>query len=221
MKAKIYFPLFLLFSLIANCQTVVFNDKLLTQLTKNQAARLASDKLFFDSYEKQRKLYDDINQKIAQVVAIQEYIYKNLKNINSAILQSKKLYYLYQYIGKINTNLQKVISLSAQHPEYSVLISKYYAYMVNESIKMQQEITEALLNENNDFLMDSNDREILLEKIFDRARHIHGSTLYIIQRLQNAKKIPYLYQIPVLQNYVNIDKMIIQDIVSKYHILTF
>jgi hypothetical protein len=42
------------------------------------------------------------------------------------------------------------------------------------------------------------DREMLIEKVFTRVRNINGNILYIILRLENAKKIPYLYQVPVL-----------------------
>ena len=64
----------LLFSIIVsiaflklNAQTVVYNDKLLIQLTKNQAVRLASNESYLNSYEKQKKTYDEINQKLAQI----------------------------------------------------------------------------------------------------------------------------------------------------------
>lgn len=51
------------FSYIGRGQTVVLNDKLLYQITKNQTIRSASEKKFLDSYEKQKKMYDDINKK--------------------------------------------------------------------------------------------------------------------------------------------------------------
>jgi hypothetical protein len=66
-------------------------------------------------------------------------------------------------------------------------------------MKLQQEVTQDILNENKDFLMDAMDREMLIEKIFTRVRNINGNILYIILRLENAKKIPYLYQVPVLE----------------------
>ena len=104
---------------------MVINEKLLSQITVNHGVRLASEQAFLDSYEKQKKLYDEINNKTAQVIAIQEYIYQQLKNVNSALTQSKKLIYLYQYLGKIVNNSHKMLDLSAQHPEYAVLVSKY------------------------------------------------------------------------------------------------
>ena len=197
-------------------QQIVINDKLLAQITKNHAVRLASEQTFLDSYEKQKQLYVDVKNKTAQVIAIQEYIYQQLKNVNSALTQSKKLIYLYQYLGKIVANSNKMLDLSAQHPEYSVLISKYYIEIGKQTMKLQQEVTQDILNEDKDFLMDAMDREMLIEKIFTRVRNINGNILYINLRLENAKKIPYLYQVPVLRNYINIDKAIVGDIITKY-----
>ena len=194
----------------------VINDKLLLQLTKDHAVRMASEQTFLNSYEKQTELYDDIKQKTAQVIAIQEYIYQQLKHVNSALTQSKKLIYLYQYLEKIATNSNKMLDLSAQHPEYAVLVSKYYIEIGKQVLKLQQEVTQDILNENKDFLMDASDREMLIEKVFTRVRNINGNILYIILRLENAKKIPYLYQVPVLRNYVNIDRAIVGDIITKY-----
>lgn len=216
MKKLLPLGIFVLLGISVNSQQIVINDKLLTQITKNHAVRLASEQTFLDSYEKQKELYDEIDNKTTQIIAIQEYIYQQLKNVNSALTQSKKLVYLYQYLGKIVTNSNKMLDLSAQHPEYAVLVSKYYVEIGKQVLKLQQEVTQDILKEDKDFLMDAMDREMLIEKIFTRVRNINGNILYIILRLENAKKIPYLYQVPVLRNYINIDKAIVGDIITKY-----
>ena len=210
------FGIIALSSIFVKSQQIVINDKLLSQITLNHGVRLASEQAFLDSYEKQKELYDDINNKTTQVIAIQEYIYQQLKNVNSALTQSKKLIYLYQYLGKIVTNSNKMLDLSAQHPEYAILVSKYYSEIGTQVTKLQQEVTQDVLNEDKDFLMDAMDREMLIEKVFTRVRNINGNILYIILRLENAKKIPYLFQVPVLRNYLNIDKAIVGDIIQKY-----
>ena len=216
MKKMIILGIVMYSGTFIHSQQIVINDKLLMQLTKDHAVRMTSEQSFLNSYEKQNELYDDIKNKTAQVIAIQEYIYQQLKNVNSALTQSKKLIYLYQYLGKIVTNSNKMLDLSAQHPEYTVLVSKYYAEIGKQTMKLKQEVTQDILNENKDFLMDPMDREMLIEKVFTRVRNINGNILYIILRLENAKKIPYLYQVPVLRNYLNIDKAIVGDIIQKY-----
>ena len=213
---QIFFVIILLFATGLKSQQIAFNDRLLLQLTTNHGVRMASEQAFLDSYEKQKEMYDDIKNKTAQVIAIQEYIYQQLKNVNSALSQSKKLVYFYQYMGKIATNSNKMLDLSAQHPEYAVLVSKYYVEIGKQAVKLKQEVMQDILNEDKDFLIDAMDREMLIEKVFNRVRNINGNILYIILRLENAKKIPYLYQVPFLRNYVNIDKAIVGEIIQKY-----
>lgn len=213
---QIFFFLILLLASGLKAQQIAINDRLLVQLTTNQGVRMASAQAFLDSYEKQKEMYEDIKNKTAQVIAIQEYIYQQLKNVNSALSQSKKLVYLYQYMGKITANSNKMLNLSAQHPEYAVLVSKYYVEIGKQAVKLKQEVMQDILNEDKDFLIDAMDREMLIEKVFTRVRNINGNILYIILRLENAKKIPYLYQVPVLRNYVNIDKAIVGEIIQKY-----
>ena len=197
-------------------QTVVYNDILLIQLSKNQAIRLASNDSYWNSYEKQKKTYDDINQKIAQVIAIQEFIYDKLTNINSAIKQGKQLYYLSKTFLQIGINANDVLSLTAQHPEYAILLNRFYIGATQELLKMQSELTNDILHEENDFLMDPYDRQVLIQNLSTKAQMINGYLICIKIRLKNAKKTPYLYQIPTINTYVNLDRMIIKGIIEKY-----
>ena len=73
-----------------------------------------------------------------------------------------------------------------------------------------------IMNENKDFLMNAYDRDLLIEKMLARARAIDGWILYINIILKTAKNRPYLYQIPVLQDYINLDRILVQDIITKY-----
>ena len=195
---------------------IVINDKLLAQLTKNQGVRLASNQAYLDSYEKQRKLYEQANQKMIQVVAIHEFIYDKLSNINSAIRNGKQLVYFYKYLGDILTHSQEMIQLSAQNPEYAILLTKYYNQIIQESVLLKQEMVSDIMNENKDFLMNAYDRDLLIEKMLARARAIDGWILYINIILKTSKNRPYLYQIPVLQDFINLDRILVQDILTKY-----
>jgi hypothetical protein len=202
-------------------QQVVINEKLLAQLTKNQAVRISSDKLFFNSYEKQKQLYDDIKNKVTQVVAIQEYIYNKLTNVNMAIKQGKQLQYLYQYLGEIAVNAKEMLSLTYKHGQYALFLTNYYSQIVIDIVNLEKEVKEEILREDSDFLMDPYDREILLRKILDKVRSINGTILYINLVLKNAKNTPYIFQIPGLNNYINLDRIIIKEIISKYGILKY
>ena len=202
-----------------NAQTVVYNDKLLMQLTKNQAVRLASNESYLNSYEKQKKTYDEIKQKIAQVVAIQEYIYDKLTNINSAIKQGKQLYYLSKTFVQIGINANDVLSLTVQHPEYAILLNRFYIGATQELLKMQSELTNDILHEENDFLMDPYDRQVLIQNLSTKAQMVNGYLICIKIRLKNARKTPYIYQIPTINTYVNLDRAIVKNIMTNYNFI--
>jgi hypothetical protein len=189
------------------------------QLTKNQAVRLASNESYLNSYEKQKKTYDEIKQKIAQVVAIQEYIYDKLTNINSAIKQGKQLYYLSKTFVQIGTNANDVLSLTAQHPEYAILLNRFYIGATQELLKMQSELTNDILHEENDFLMDPYDRQVLIQNLSTKAQMVNGYLICIKIRLKNAKKTPYIYQIPTINTYVNLDRAIVKNIMTNYNFI--
>ena len=200
-------------------QTVVLNDQLLAQITKNQAVRLASNESFLNSYEKQKKLYDDVNQKIAQVVAIQQFIYDKLTNVNAAIKQGKQLYYLSNTFVQIGQNANEVLSLTAQNPQYAILLNRYYIAATQELIKMQTELVNDILREDADFLMDPFDRQAVIQKLSTRANMINGYLVCIRIRLKNAKKIPYIFQIPTINTYVNLDRAIVKNIMQNYNFI--
>ena len=200
-------------------QTVVLNDQLLAQITKNQAVRLASNESFLNSYEKQKKLYEDVNQKIAQVVAIQQFIYEKLTNVNAAIKQGKQLYYLSNTFVQIGQNANEVLSLTAQNPQYAILLNRYYIAATQELIKMQTELVNDILREDADFLMDPFDRQAVIQKLSTRANMINGYLVCIRIRLKNARKIPYIYQIPTINTYVNLDRAIVKNIMQNYQFI--
>lgn len=218
---KFCFILLIFIAYNVDGQTVVLNDKLLVQLTKNQTIRLSSNQSFLKSFEKQQKIYEDINNKITQAVAIQEYIYEQLVNVNYAIKQGKQIIYIYNYFGEISNNLNELSTLTSKNIQYAPLLSKYYYHIWEECTKLKKEVVEEVLKEEKDFLMDPYDRQILLNKILTRAREINGTIFYINLVLKNAKKTPYIYQIPVLNAYVNLDKVIIKDIIRKYKYLKY
>lgn len=207
-----------MFCCIGSCyaQKVVFNDRLMAQLTKNQLARTTSEKSFFNSYAKQKELYDDAKKKVAKVLAIQEYIYHQLYNVNSFFEQSAKVKYIYQDLLIIAENTSKILQLSFKYPQYTVFITREYAEIISRSLTLKKFLQENVLKKGEKILMDAYERDEILEEIRVQVYSLRGYTYYILSYLENAKKTPYLLHIKEIQGYVDLDKMIINDIIRKY-----
>ena len=200
---------------------VVVNEQLMFQLSKNQAVRLASNNAFLKSYEKQKELYDNINKKITQAVAIQEFIYDKLTKINQTILQGKQLKYLYKYLGEVSENSGKMLRLTAKNPQYAILLTDYYEIIIKEVTLIYKELRDMILKEDKGLLIDAYDREHLIGRIFDRVRILHGNVMFINLMLERAKETPYLCQVPYLRDYITADKSIVEDIMRKYEYLKY
>lgn len=196
-------------------QKVVINDRLLIQLQKNQLARVQSEKSFWNSYDKQKKLYEDARKKVAQVVAIQEYIYHNLKNVNSLFSQGKKVKLIWKEFEDIMSDSRKILEYNSKYPQYSPFLYKAYEEIWVRLLKIKNYIEKEALNESNDFIMDSYDREKILTTVGDELRALRAGTYGIIMYFERAKKIPYLLHNEEVRSYVNIDKMIVQDVINK------
>lgn len=194
-----------------------YNLELQAQVTANQAARVTSEKLYQNSYEKQRKSYDDIKEKVTQVVVIKNHIYNQLRNVNSALKQGKQLEAIYYDFSKLLTNMGKMLQLSAQKPEYTVLITNYYSKLYLHATNSYENISSSVLNEENDYLMDSYDRQKILSKIQHEIKIMNGWTVHIINFLRNAEKKPYFRHIGVLNGWYNQDRAMIQNIINNYN----
>lgn len=221
MKIKFLALSFFIGTSLIPSQMVVVNEQLMFQLSKNQAVRLASNEAFLKSYEKQKELYDNINKKITQAIAIQEFIYDKLTKVNQTILQGKQLKYLYKYLGEVGEHSQKMLRLTAKNPQYAILLTEHYQRIVQEAILLQKELREEVLREDKGLLIDPYDREHLISRIFDRVRILHGNVMFINLMLERANETPYLYQVPYLRDYINTDKSIVEDIMRKYEYLKY
>lgn len=219
--------IFLLFAtFFGYSQDVVFNKRLFFQVFKNHIVRVGSEKAYQENYKKQQELYGEIKEDLNKVVIVNEFIFKKLDNVHRTLKQGKKIEYFYKYIGKIKDNAKTLLILSKNNPKYAILLVKEYQELYQECIGLIEEVNSSILQKNKNKnknkkegkynLMDPCDREIILEKMLDKARMINGYLLLIISRLQTAQHIAYIKQIPILRDYISLDKTIVEDIMYKW-----
>ncbi len=110
-----------------------------------------------------------------------------------------------------------MLQLSSQKPEYSILITNYYSKLYLHAMNSYENISSSVLNEENDYLMDSYDRQKILSKLQHEIKIMNGWTVHIINYLRNAEKKPYFRHIGVLNGWYNQDRAMIQNIINNYN----
>ncbi|GIJ95369.1 hypothetical protein CAPN002_25870 [Capnocytophaga stomatis] len=216
MKGRIIIILLAICSIkVAGQHTVVTNVELMKQVTVNNVVRLSSIHSFEKLFKEQREIYEENEKQITKILAVHEYIYKQLSNVNSLFRQTKQVKYIKQYMERIVENGEEMIRLSTQNPEYSVWITKYYEELIKRTIRLKEQLATVLLKPDKNLLIDPYDRDKLIENIFYSLRKINHTILGINNLINFGKSYAYIYSIPVLGNYVSQDKMIAEGILKK------
>lgn len=212
MKKLLPFLILVLLNASINAQTVVLNQKLLEQLTKNQAVRLTSNQALKKSFESQNEIYNKVNAKVAEAIVIHEYIYKQLTNVNGLIKDGKKVKQIIKQTGLAVENSSTLLGLTIQNPHYAALKYEQYFKIYDRVLVLKDYFENELLLEKSDYLMDQYDRQMLVDITLYKIKEINSYLRYLIYLLQEADKISILKQIPILSNYYNLDKSIVNDI---------
>ena len=220
MKQIIQLSVLLFFSAVTTLQAqsyyeTVINSSLLAHISANHVTREASLANFNSIFKKQKEFYEESNKKIVQVVTIHEKIYQNLYNINSLFSQSKQIKYIKDYVFSIIGNLKKMNKLAVENPQYSFWLKKETDQVYSKVLSIIEE-RKAFLTEDRKRLMDSADRDALLDRIYMKLRLLNVSILNVINIIEFNKSRAYIYSIPVFNNFVEHDKQLVEEIMQKY-----
>lgn len=192
-----------------------YNTDLNNQVAVNQVARLLSEKSYQKSYQKQVDEMEKVKESMVKVLVMKEMIYKQLHNVNSALKQGKYVEIIYNDFAKLLANMGIMVDLTAQNPQYAILITRFYEKILLHGTNAYTGIADQVQREETNYLMDSADRRTLLHKLHTEIRTMNGFVLYINNYLRNAKKKPYFRHFQVLNSWYIQDKALIQNIINN------
>lgn len=193
---------------------VAINPTLMIELGKNQYVRESAVNNVKDMYEKQNDWYKKAEIKMAQVVFVHEQIYQALYNVNSLFKNAKQLQQISRDLMICKQNTLKAVSLGIKKTPYSVWMKKYFLYDLSLRIDELRKIFSDALNKK--LLMDAYDREMLLDNVNFKIQMINMSALNIISIIKYNESRAYIYSIPIFGDYIEQDKMIVEQIMQQY-----
>lgn len=218
MKKISVFFVTILFPLCGKAQSyykVVYNPRIVAQIGKNAGVRLTNAEVIHKSFEHQKELYEESRNDMLQINTIHEYIYNNLYNINSLLSSGKQIEIIKYYVMEISRNSTKLLELSRSGVIYSFRLKKIAVRLLTEMNSLFKQL-KPIIEADKNILMDAHDREELIDNIYSKLRNINIDILSIINLIEYYKSRPYIYSIPVLGNFVQEDKQLVQDIIQKY-----
>ncbi|MCK9235136.1 MAG: hypothetical protein WDA08_11140 [Weeksellaceae bacterium] len=196
--------------------TVVFNRNLFIQLNKNHIMRTISNEQIKNSTEKQNELYNSVKTKMAAIIAVHDFLYTNLKNINSLINDGKQAYYMADYLIKIYSELNNLITLTIEKPEFAAIKYEYYLEIYDQYLALQTEVETQILKVDEKYLMDPKLRFDLIQNTMSKLRNLYFSLLGTTSYLKwSDDRNKLITDFPILGDYYIIDRAIIQNIMNN------
>lgn len=223
MKIYIYFLLLFIyhFTQKTNAQNnqfteIVYNSELITQILKNGAVRETSSQFFIHEYQKENELYEQMNKDMAQIVIIHNHIFNQLTNVNAYFKQGKKLKYFGYEIQQTLKAVNKTKRLLRKYPKYWILLKGPVNDVYTSVIGISSEVKNVLNKDHEKLLIDHHDRDDILERFLTRIIHIKISIYALNARIEWLSYHNDIMNVPILGDYINKDKALIENIITKY-----
>ncbi|MDO4728858.1 MAG: hypothetical protein Q4B43_07640 [Bacteroidota bacterium] len=196
---------------------IVINTNLILQISANNVARQGVLMQFKENYRKQKELADEGQQLMAKVYLIHEYIYGQLKNVNSLFRQGKQFMGIVKEVQEIYENAQIMVNTSVNNPQYAIFVTDMYARIIQEAVKFYNDINNVITKAKKDLLLDAHDRTVILSSLHHRLKMLKIYIKAVTKKIERAKKVAYIYSVPVLSSYIRKDKSLIISIMDRYN----
>ncbi|MGN7986508.1 MULTISPECIES: hypothetical protein [Pedobacter] len=215
MKRIFYIVLFGLSSFRLSAQRIVIDTRHLATVSENAVARNAAEVSHNELLNKINKSLDNINTNSSSIVIAQSMIYSSLSNVNSALKNGLALRDMYSVCEEIIGYGREMSKLAVNEP-YLVLFSEQIIKDVGtRSAKMMTEVSDFVLKEDQNILMDYNSRDNLLTGIRSDLQIIRGLAYGAWKAMYWAKVKGVMSMLNPFQGYINRDRQIVADIISK------
>lgn len=199
--------------------TIVYDSKHLAIVGENAAVRSAAEITHSSYVGTIKDRLEDINLNVSSVVLVQDMIHRTLTEVDQALRTGLTV----RQIGQIGTEIVHECDLmlqTARDAPYLLLFAEDVArQMKNRGVNLAAEVSEFVLKEGQNVLMDYEKRDALLRKIVLELRVMRALTYSMHRAMYYAKLRGILRTVNPYSQFINQDRRMVDDIIYKVNIL--
>ena len=199
----------------AKGQRIVYHADLVPQTITNSTFKIGMNEMYANKLGDIGNDRAKISAYTTTIEELQRKVFNSLTNVDGAIKNGKTLYYISQKIPQIFKNLETASTLAAGKPCLVTIATEHASIIVQRVIKLQTHLQDFVLKDDSKTLINPTDRDKFVYEVYQNINIIYSLSTAMVSRfklynLQDAvnKVVPY-------QMYINVDKIIIQDIAKK------
>ena len=205
--------------LLCSAQTVIFDRNHFDIVNENGLMRYSSETAHANYLKNINNQIDDIALNISSVVLVQNLIHRSLTEVNQAL----KSGIILKQIGQISTDIvresNEMIELSRTEPYLFLFAEDSARQLKSRGINLISEVSDFILKEGNNVLMDYEKRDALLKKVTLELKVMRALCFSMSRSIYWAKTNGVLKTANPFQNFINQDKRLVNEIITDYKFL--
>ncbi|WP_443944256.1 hypothetical protein ACJVDH_15200 [Pedobacter sp. AW1-32] len=156
-----------------------------------------------------------ISAELAAANTIQNQLYRGLSEVSSALSSLLAISDIYAISGDITDNLSKAIALGASSPVLLLFAEGGAKEFSSRAVRLSTQVSSFVLKSGGDNLMDSGERAKLLGMISTQLAILRGIAYGMYRSMYWAKQRGLLNALNPYASFINLDRKIADDILSK------
>jgi len=217
MNIKIFVFLSAFTFYLAPClaQEYVFDPQYFASVIANQGVRSSAEATHNQYLAKINTNIEDINTNVGSVVLAQEIIYLALSNVNSALKDGLEVKNMAVITADMISYLDQALALAKAQPALLLVASNVENEMRLKAVGLVTDVSGFVLKEGDNMLADYSVRDQLLRKVIQQLQILDGLAYGAWKAMFWAKERGIFATLDPFANYINKDKLFVQQIIQN------
>lgn len=198
-----------------SAQQYVFDPKYFTSVEANQAVRMSAEQTHNQYLGKIDNNIEDLNTNVGSVVLAQSIIYNGLSNVNSALKDGLEVKYMATITADMISYLNQALALGKSDPYLFLFATNIANEMKVRSVALMSEVSTYILKSGDNILADYNGRDQLLKKVTNTLQILDGLAYGAWRAMYWAKQRGIIATINPWEDFINKDKLFVQQIITN------
>lgn len=199
--------------------TVIYDANHMNRINENAAIRYSSENYHNTLIKQIRTNMDNIKINLNALVVVQGVIHKSLTQVDQALKSSKAVINIGKLIQEIYSEGTLMFQQAQNEPWLLLFAQQSSTDFKERSVKLALEVSDFILKEGSNVLMDYEKRDYLLRKITLELKVIRALMFSIHRSIYYAKINGIIRSINPYASFINMDKLKAEEILRYYQLL--
>ncbi|MFD2966267.1 hypothetical protein [Sphingobacterium bambusae] len=199
--------------------TIVYDAKHLAIVGENAAVRSAAELTHHEYLKTINNRLDDININLFSVVMVQRMIHGALTEVDQALKSGLMLKQVGSISSEIIAECNSILETTKGAPHLLLFAEDVTMQMKDRGIRLVSEVSDFVLKEGSNVLMDYEKRDALLVKILLELRVMRALCFSVHRAMYWAKLRGIIPSLNPFQSFINRDRQLVDQIIFQYNLL--